>query len=135
MTITICGSMKFHDDMVRIQAELGQAGHTVFMPIKAKGVDYWEKDGSKRIAAKKGLDLIGEHMRKIGKSDAILVVNMDKNEVKNYIGANTFIEIGYAHFIKKKIFLLNSIPDLPYIFEELTSTEPIVINGDLKKIK
>ena len=71
---------------------------------------------------------------KIKKSDAILVLNYDKNEVKNYIGGNTLIEIGFAHYWKTKIFLLNPIPEIPYYKSEIEAVKPVIINGDLSKI-
>jgi predicted RNA-binding protein with PUA domain len=66
-------------------------------------------------------------------SDAILVLNFDKNGVKNYIGGNTLMEIGFAHVHDKKIFLLNPIPDMPYK-DEIEATDPVVLSGDLSKI-
>jgi hypothetical protein len=64
-----------------------------------------------------------------------LVLNFDKNGIKNYIGANTFLEIWFAHVHHKKIFLLNDFPDQPYIHDEIHAMEPIVINNDLTLIK
>jgi hypothetical protein len=134
MTITICGSIKFFDDMVRIQKELEDAGHTVLMPVKADGVDYWAEDNSLRVDAKKGMGLIDKHLEKIDASDAILVVNITKNEIVNYIGANTFLEIGHAHHTNKPIYLLNPIPDQPYIIDEMLTFETIVLDGDVSKL-
>lgn len=134
MTITICSSLKFWDEIQEVKKGLEELGHTVYMPIKAEGVDYWEEDGSKRIAAKKTQGLISEHMDKIEESDAILVANYTKKEIENYIGANTFLEIGFAHHTGKKIYFLNPIPDQPYIREELEAVEPIVLGGDLSKV-
>lgn len=134
MIITICGSIKFFDQMIEVQKELERMGHTIFMPIQADGVDYWSEDGASRVQAKKKLELISEHMNKIEKSDAILVVNITKKELENYIGANTFLEIGFAHYRDKKIYLLNPAPNQKYIEDEMLTMEPIVINGDLTKI-
>jgi hypothetical protein len=64
-------------------------------------------------------------------SDAILVANYTKKEIENYIGANTFLEIGYAHHLGKKIYFLNPTPNQPYIREELESIEPVILNRDL----
>lgn len=135
MTITICGSIKFFDKETELQHELEAMGHTVYMPIKAKGVDYWAEDNTSRVEAKKGLGLMAEHYRKIEKSDAILVVNVTKGDIENYIGANTFLEIGYAHFLGKAIYLLNPAPDQPYIKDEVATVEPVVLNGDLTKLE
>lgn len=134
MKITICGSIKFFEEMKRIQEELEMMGHTVFTPVKAKGVDYWAEDNTARVKAKRGLGLIEEHMDKIEKSEAILVVNVTKNEIKNYIGANTFLEMGFAYYRKKKIYLLNPPPEQDYILDEIQTVEPIGLNGDLSKI-
>lgn len=134
MTITLCGSIKFFEKMVEVQAELEKLGHTVFMPVKADGVDYWAADNTSRVEAKKGQDLMGKHFRKIEGSDAILVVNMTKGDIENYIGANTFLEIGYAHYLGKKVFMLNPAPDQPYIIDEIQTVDPVVVDGDLTLI-
>ncbi len=134
MTITICGSLKFHEQMLDIQKKLEAMGHTVLMPVKAPGVDYWAADGAERVKAKKGLELISEHFRKIDQSDAVLVVNITKGDIENYIGANTFLELGYAHDKHIKIYLLNPIPDQPYIYDEMLTFDTTVLNGDLAKL-
>jgi len=135
MTITICGSIKFFDDMVKIQKDLEARGHTVLMPVKADGVDYWAEDNTSRVQAKKTLELINEHFNKIEDSDAILVVNITKKDIENYVGANTFLEIGFAHYRDKKIFFLNPVPDQPYIIDEIQTIDPIVIDGNIDNIK
>ena len=135
MTITICGSIKFIEEMRSIEKRLINIGHKVYMPVKAPRVDYWEKDNSKRVIAKRGLGLIEKHLDKIEISDAILVVNVDKLRKKNYVGANTFTEICFARYRKKKIYFLNPIPRQSYILDELQSIDPVILNGDLSKIK
>ncbi|GAI11740.1 unnamed protein product, partial [marine sediment metagenome] len=70
----------------------------------------------------------------IKNSDGILVLNYDKNGIKNYIGGNTLIEIGFAHVNNKKVFLLNPIPkEAPYI-DEIKAMVDVVLNRDLSKI-
>ena len=56
------------------------------------------------------------------------------NGIPNYIGGNTFLEMGFAHVLNKKVFLLNNIPAMPYD-DEIKDMQPIVLNGDLLKIK
>lgn len=136
MKITICGSMKFNNEMIELQKQLELRGHIVYMPIAIKNLDYWQEDGAKRIEAKKAENLIATHMDKIEKSDAILVANYTKGEIKNYIGANTFLEAGFAHYRGKKIFATNSLPtQQPYINDELLSFGIVVIDGDMSLIK
>ena len=134
MKITVCGSLKFFDTMAVIQEQLEEMGHEVFMPIEVPGLDYWSDDGSSRVKAKRAHDLISEHFRKIERSDAVLVVNVTKSEIKNYIGANTFLELGFAHYLGKRIYLLNPIPDQPYILEEVLAFDARVLDGDVRNL-
>lgn len=82
---------------------------------------------------KKKFDLIRWYYNSIFNSDAVLIVNLEKNRIKNYIGGNTLLEMGFAHVLNKRIFLLNDIPDISYR-DEILAIQPIVINGDLNKI-
>jgi hypothetical protein len=134
MIITICGSIKFMDEMKKAQKKLENMGHKVLMPVKAKGVDYWSKDNKSRVEAKRKNAFIQRHMDEIEKSNAILVVNVTKGDIKNYIGANTFLEIGFAYYRNKKIFFLNPSPDQKYIIDELQTVDPVILNGDLSVI-
>jgi hypothetical protein len=43
--------------------------------------------------------------------------------------------MAFAHHLKKPIFCLNELPDMPYIDDELAAMQATVINGDLEKIK
>ena len=134
MIITICGSIKFFDEMLEVKNQLESVGHIALMPVKADGVDYWAEDGANRVEAKKKFEFISEHLNKIDNSEAILVVNITKGDIENYVGANTFLEIGYAHHKKKKIYFLNPVPDQKYIIDEILTVEPIVLNGNFLKL-
>lgn len=79
-------------------------------------------------------EAIMEHFNKIAWSDAILVANYNKNNIKSYIGGNTLMEMGLAFFLKKKIYLLNQVPELSYK-EEILGVKPIFLSGDLTKIQ
>lgn len=61
-------------------------------------------------------------------------MNLDKHGVRNYIGGNTLMEIGFAHVLNQKIFLYNPIPEIPYYKSEIEAVRPIVINGDYSLI-
>jgi len=41
--------------------------------------------------------------------------------------------MSFAYILKKKIYLLNPIPDMIYT-DEIIAMHPIVLNGDLTKI-
>jgi len=126
--------MKFNDQFLELEKQLTALGHSILMPVAVPGVDYWSEDGTSRQEAKKGLRLVEKHLDKINESDAILVANYTKGDAENYIGANSFLEMGYAKYKGKKIFLLNPLPNQKYIGDELVSFEPIILHGDLDKI-
>jgi len=137
MNITICGSMKFHEQMRKTRKELENLGHTVLVP---KSIELMDKFGyvnptvdEAKVQAKIQHDFIREHFRKVEQADAVLVLNYDKKGIKHYIGGNTFLEIGIAFWLGKKIFLINPVPKMDYI-TELLAMQPIVLDGDLEKI-
>jgi len=66
--------------------------------------------------------------------EAILVCNWKKRGIENYIGGNSFLEMGFAHVLNQKIFLLYPIPDIDLYRTEIEAMHPIVIGGDLSKI-
>lgn len=72
--------------------------------------------------------------RQMQGADAVLVVNLDKHGIKNYIGGNTLMEIGFAHVLNQKIFLLNPIPDISYYKTEIEAMKPTIINGNYSLI-
>lgn len=137
MIISICGSMMFHKEMRQVQKELEAMGHTALVP---KSIELMDTIGyvhptidEQRVAAKIEHDFIREHFRKIEKSDVILVLNYDKKGIKNYIGGNTFLEMGLAYWMNKRVYLLNPIPDMDYL-TEMHAMQPIVLHGDVSKI-
>jgi hypothetical protein len=69
----------------------------------------------------------------IGKMDAVLALNFDKNGQKNYIGGSTFLELYEAFIQGKKIYLYHDIPE-GMLFDEISGFSPVVINEDLSKI-
>jgi len=74
------------------------------------------------------------HWNVIQNCDVVLVLNYDRNGVKNYIGGNTFLEMGFAYILNKPIYLLNPIPEIPYYKTEIIAMKPVVIEGNLNKV-
>ena len=133
MKIAICGSMNFGKEMIELKTKLEQKGHKAIVPENTESYangtssveDKWEKIE---------LDVFKSYFEKIKEQDAILVINKDKNQIKNYVGGNSLIEIAFAHILDKKIFLLNPIPKMSYS-DEIEAMKPIIINGKLELIK
>ena len=136
MKITICGSMSFAKEMLNTKNQLEKIGHICFVPESTD--DYAESkiekiSGSESAQRKITNNFIRKHYGLIINSDAILVLNHDKKGIKNYIGGNSLMEIGFAHVNNKKVFLLNPVPDLSYS-DEISAMTDVVLNGDLSKI-
>ena len=136
MKVVICGSMSASKEMVRVKEMLSNLGHNVVLPDFTE--DYAQMNSLEEVLSestrnKVEHDLIKGYYNKIKDSEAILVVNKEKKGVKGYVGGNSFLEIGFAFVLNKKIFLLNEIPDMNYK-DEIEAMSPIVLNGDLKKI-
>ena len=144
MKITIVGSSAFRKDKVRLYDELKELGHEpVIHPhyiesVKEGRTDIMDRiDNGEHAQLKIENDYIMWYYNAIVSSDAILVVNIEKNGQKNYIGGNVFLEIGFAYVNKKKIFLYNKYPskeECKYL-DEIKAMQPIIINQDLNKIK
>lgn len=128
--------MHHTEKMLEAHDELIKLDHDAFVTNLAPpfvGKTDEEKERIK-IYQKNNQDAIREFWRLMQGADAVLVMNLDKHGVKNYIGGNTLMEIGFAHVLEQKIFLYNPIPEIPYYKTEIEAVRPIIINGDLLKI-
>ena len=137
MKIGIIGSMQFTEKMIEVRDQLRKLGHEAFL-TDLHDVFIGKSDEEKeeiKIDQKNNLDAIKEFWRAMQGADAVLVLNFDKHGIKNYIGGNTLMEIGFAHVLDQKIFLWNPIPEIPYYKSEIEAVKPIIINGDLDLIK
>ncbi|MFH1637982.1 MAG: hypothetical protein ABIB71_06160 [Candidatus Woesearchaeota archaeon] len=132
MRIAICGSVAFAKDMLDTKQKLEEMCHTVKVPMNlekyvtgsVKVEDKWEKLEH---------DVIKAYYKVIKNSEAILVMNKDKNDIENYVGGNTLIEIAFAHVLDKKIYFLNPIPQMSYT-GEIEFMSPVILDGDLTRI-
>jgi hypothetical protein len=133
MKITICSSMTFLDRILIVKGQLEDLGHEVLVPEMSEAFDYTSASVEQRIQRKRQYDLIRRHWNKIREGDAILVLNYDKDGVSNYVGGNSFLEMGFAHVLSKPIYLLNPVPDMAYR-SEMAAMDPVVIGGKLEQI-
>lgn len=137
MIITICGSMQFHEEMKTVKEKLEKLGHTVLAPDELDNLSmnesYMDNDIDK-INAKIDFNFILEHFKKVDQSDGILILNYDKNNIKNYIGGNTFLEMGYAYGLGKTVYLLHPIPHMDY-YTEMVAIQPKILDDNLEGIQ
>lgn len=140
MKIMICGSMTNAKQMIDLMGRLEEHGHVVFLPPEIqlhlenpKFID--DLDANLKYALKNDIMMKGFNL--INKSDGILVLNQRKNNINGYIGASVLMEIAIAYYLGKRIFLLNELPSIKKArwVVEVKLMRPIVLNGDLTKVK
>ena len=145
MKIVICASIDFSLKIKKVKEDLEREGHKVSIPYyttkiisgEVNLIEYKkikEEKGDLEFREKSEVDLFKRHFNNIKDFDAILVLNYDKKGISGYIGGNTFLEMGFAYVLDKRIFVLNNLPEMNYL-DELKAMKPIVLNGDLLRIK
>jgi len=143
ITITICCSASFYKEALDVEKELKKLGFKVIVPktarIMQKNNNFdveSHKTWYKNMADyKKKTQLIKIHFRKIIESDAILVLNYEKNAQKGYIGGNGLMEMTIAFHYKKAIYIFNEISEDFNIKEEIYGMNCMFIGGDLTKVR
>jgi hypothetical protein len=133
MKIAICASMSAIRKIIEVRDDLQNFGHEIIAPANLERHLVKIFSSSESTDEKIKDDLMKTYFEKIKNCDAICVINEKKNGIENYIGGNTFLEMGFAHVLNKKIFLLNPIPEVSYK-DEIIAMQPIVLDGDLNKI-
>lgn len=137
MKIGVIGSMQFTDKMIDICSKLENIRHQAFITDLHKSMigKTSEEIEKIKIYQKNNQDAIREFWRKMHGADAVLCLNYNKHGIENYIGGNTFLELGFAHVLNQKIYLLNPIPEIPFYKSEIEAMKPVIIYGDFTLIK
>ncbi|MEI3394874.1 MAG: hypothetical protein V8R82_04095 [Clostridia bacterium] len=95
--ITLCGSLKYKNEMMVIAEKMALKGNCILTPV------YPVSDNIGRTEEQL-IKLKEAHFKRIELSDTILVVN-----VNNYIGNSTNLEIDYARKLGKEIIYYTDI--------------------------
>ncbi|MFH1452006.1 MAG: hypothetical protein ABIF88_02435 [archaeon] len=136
MKILICSSKYFYNRIKEIEEYLKSVGHKITYPNSYDNPFMEEKmkamSRAEHIVWKQ--KMLRKDEENIKPQDAILVLNLEKRGIPNYLGGATFLEIYKAFELGKKIFFYNSIPNCSFT-DELIAVEPVVINGNLEMIK
>lgn len=128
MKIAISGNVYMLPDIMKVQKQLESKKHDVLPAFQYVG-QLEEKNETKKRENRLSF------FEKLKKSDALLVLNeSQKGGRKDYISGSSFLEMGFAHALGKKIFLLQGIPELSYK-DEIMAMKPVVLNGNLGKIR
>jgi len=140
MKIVICGSNVFREKMIEFKKKINDRGGVgIIHPdyeafARGERREVWERIQENHAAAKRENGYIAWYHDAIVGADAILVLNYDKDGIKNYVGGNTLMEIGFAHTNGKKVFLMNPVPKEVSYFDEIEAMYDKVLNEDLSRI-
>lgn len=136
-------SLDFSEEAHAIYEKLLEKGHSASLPYTIqrflKGESTLEEIQEMKAAGEFvryviSRDIIRENWERMKGDDAVLVVNSFKKGIENYIGGNTFLEMGFAHIANMKIFLWRDIPNMSYT-EEILAMQPIVLSENLDAIQ
>ena len=135
MKIFIICSKAFYDRIPEILQELLTAGHDITLPnsYDNPGMEDHMRSLGPEEHAKWKSEMIRHSTDVIQDIDAVLVLNFDKNGVKNYLGGATFLEMYDAFKLNKKILLYNDIPEGIWRDESI-GFKPTIISADLANI-
>jgi len=136
MKIIICGSITAAQEIIKLQKQLEEAGHSVEIPEGVRNPTLrrrTEISNIEKAGDKIKYDLIRNYFEKIKNHDVVVVVNPQKKGITGYIGGNTLIEMAFAHVLKKPLYCLYSLPELSYS-PEILAMQPIVLNGDVSDL-
>jgi len=142
-TIVVCSSASFYAQVVEVEKQIKTLGFNVKVPLT---VHKMKKSGDFNVATYKTwmerptdytrkAYLTRKHFSEIQKGDIVLVLNYKKNGKSGYIGGAVLMEMAVAFYLKKPIFILNNIDKSSRFKEEIYGMQPIILNGDMSKIK
>jgi hypothetical protein len=136
MKIFIICSKKFYGQIPPIKEALENSGHIITLPnsYDDPAMEQKQKDLGGDEHSKWKASMIRHSEEVIKDTDAVIVLNFEKNGIPNYIGGATFLEMYDAFKLNKKIFMYNDIPE-GIMKDEIIGFDPILINGDLNLVK
>lgn len=130
LRVVLCGSMAALPMMEQLRNILVAQGIEAIAPnpdVLGDITDGEEFRAVKRDASRRHMSLIQDPS-----TAAILVVNVERHGMANYVGPNAFGEIAVAFAESRETFLLNEIP--PGYKDELEAWGARPLHGDLKPL-
>ncbi len=135
MRIFICCSKHIYDRIPPIKEALENLGHQITLPNSYDNPGREEEMRAMSAEEHRAwkADMIRLQEKKVRANDGILVLNMEKHGMPNYIGGATFLEMFKAFELGRPIYLWNEIPE-SILRDEIQGFGPKVIGGDVSLI-
>lgn len=136
MKIFIVCSKRFYNKIPEVQKVLEANGHIITLPncFDDPTTEERHRNLGNNAHSKWKAEMLQHSTNVIDSNDAILVLNFDMDDIQNYIGGATFLEMYDAFRLNKKIYLYNDVPK-GILKDEIIGFNPILIHGNLGKIR
>ena len=135
MKIFIICSKYFYDRIEPVRKKLEENGHTIILPNCYENP--FEEDKVRQRGEQEHAEWKARQYKKsenkIRESDALLVLNYEKNGQPNYVGGATFLEMYDGFKLGKLLYMYNPAPE-NLLKDEIIGMNPVVLKGDLEKI-
>jgi hypothetical protein len=127
--IVVCGSMSVLPLMHRLADWLRSVGVAAVVPEPDDDPlgDAAAAVRCKAAASRKHFDTI-----RSGRTAAVLVVNVDRQGQRDYVGPNAFAEAAVAFAERRPVYLLQGMPSA--YRDELTALGATCLSGDLRRL-
>lgn len=132
ISISICGSMSFMDEMEAIASSLAALGCEVMTPVREERNFDWSNLADADLVALKR-SFIDRHIEKIRRSEVVLIANFPKHDIDGYVGPNTLMEAAFAHALDVPVIFLYD-PSRQACGLECVSISSGCVNGDAVEI-
>lgn len=129
--------MSFAEDMLNVQKKLHERHFKTYIRQNAADPEKAKIEstlGQAAIELKLSQDFVSDRYAQITSSEAILVLNHHKAGVSGYIGANTLMELGFAHVHHRVIFLWDDPDSNSSSYPEIMAMRPHILHGDLAHV-
>lgn len=127
MKVLLHASLDFVEYMVKASNFLKENGVDVILPELTRYQHIRDVEGDDVGFTRIKNRLTLENISNVENCDCILILNYTHRGYDNYIGGNSFLEMIVAFYLKKPIYLLNSIPEGMTYTEEIKSLYPTIV--------
>lgn len=137
MKIMIAGSFTFAQEIVKVKKQLEDMGHAV---LTTGDLELYAHSPIIKNSFNDELhhcienDSMRDGFNQVAASDAVLVCNYLKNNIRGYLGTSVLMEIAIAYHLAKKVYFLYDYDKSQNYGLEIAIINPIIINNDLSKI-
>jgi len=131
-SLTVCGSIAFIDAMEELSSDIEKIGYAVELPQREeRPIDWGSSDLCKLAILKRRF--VDDHLKKIRRSDVVLLANYEKNGIPGYVGPNTLMEAAFGYALGIPVVLLFNPASQPCSVE-LAGVVSLTLEGDVGRL-